>query len=393
MAVLNTTPNRGYQEPYLGNPLSTDVGRIISALRAIDTDVADALTLIVAKAGLVSPAFTGVPTAPTASPGADTSQIATTAFVRAAVLALINSSPGALDTLNELAAALGDDPNFAATTAALIGAKADAAATTAALALKQNTAGEYLRGHLYGLTLSNNVADAANDIDIAVGSAASDGTTPAIMVLASALGKRLDAAWAVGGTPASPVGGLDTGSVANATYHVWLIQRSDTGVVDALFSLSSTSPTMPSGYDRKRRIGSIVRVSSAIKAFSQNADEFLWLTPASDASSVTVGTDSLLVALTVPSGIKVNAIFNSGMVSNTVGTVLLVTSPDQTAVAVGSIVGDATHYTHVASAAAIAALSVRTNTSGQIRLVSNATAETCTFSIATRGFFDTRGRI
>jgi hypothetical protein len=67
------------------------------------------------KAPLASPAFSGTPTAPTADPGTNTTQIASTAFVAAAVAALIASAPGALDTLDELAAALGDDANFAAT--------------------------------------------------------------------------------------------------------------------------------------------------------------------------------------------------------------------------------------------------------------------------------------
>lgn len=140
MVTENTTPNRGYQEPAVGNTLEVDVGRLIAALRAIDTDVASALASIVAKAGLNSPAFTGTPTAPTAAPGTDSGQLATTAFVRAAVAALVDSSPGALDTLNELAAALGDDPNFAATMTALIGTKADDAATAAALAGKADAA-------------------------------------------------------------------------------------------------------------------------------------------------------------------------------------------------------------------------------------------------------------
>ncbi|MBD9456007.1 hypothetical protein IB244_31560, partial [Rhizobium sp. RHZ02] len=99
-----------------------------------------------------------------------------------------------------------------------------------------------IQGALYGLTLSNNAGDATNDIDIAVGMATTDSTTdPRTMALASALTKRLDAAWAVG----TNQGGLDTGSVGDNTYHVFLIQRSDTGVVDVLFSLSATSPTMP----------------------------------------------------------------------------------------------------------------------------------------------------
>lgn len=75
-----------------------------------------------AKAPLASPTFTGTPAAPTAAAATNTTQLATTAFVQAAVAALINSAPGALDTLDELAAALGDDANFAATvTTALAG--------------------------------------------------------------------------------------------------------------------------------------------------------------------------------------------------------------------------------------------------------------------------------
>ncbi|CRL97441.1 hypothetical protein [Pseudomonas sp. 28 E 9] len=67
------------------------------------------------RAPLNSPALTGVPTAPTPALAVNNSQIATTAFVAAAVAALVNAAPGALDTLNELATALGNDPNFAAT--------------------------------------------------------------------------------------------------------------------------------------------------------------------------------------------------------------------------------------------------------------------------------------
>jgi hypothetical protein len=70
---------------------------------------------LAAKAPLASPALTGTPTAPTATGGTNSTQIATTAFVAAAITAVINGAPGALDTLNELAAALGNDGNFATT--------------------------------------------------------------------------------------------------------------------------------------------------------------------------------------------------------------------------------------------------------------------------------------
>jgi len=74
---------------------------------------------------LASPTFTGTPTAPTASQSVNNTQIATTAFVKAAIASLVDSSPAALDTLNELAAALNDDPNFASTMATELSKKMD----------------------------------------------------------------------------------------------------------------------------------------------------------------------------------------------------------------------------------------------------------------------------
>jgi len=77
------------------------------------------------KAPIAGPTFTGTPAAPTATAGTNTTQLATTAFVKTAVDNLIDSAPGALDTLNELAAAIGDDANYAATvTTALSGKQA-----------------------------------------------------------------------------------------------------------------------------------------------------------------------------------------------------------------------------------------------------------------------------
>jgi hypothetical protein len=78
-------------------------------------------TQLNAKAPLASPALTGTPTAPTAAAATNTTQIATTAFVRTEVANLVNGAPTALDTLNEFAAALGNDPSFATTTATALG--------------------------------------------------------------------------------------------------------------------------------------------------------------------------------------------------------------------------------------------------------------------------------
>jgi hypothetical protein len=83
-----------------------------------------------AKAALASPALTGVPTAPTATAGTNTTQIATTAFVKSAVDNLVASAPAALDTLNELAAALGSDASFSTTVTNSLASKAPLANPT-----------------------------------------------------------------------------------------------------------------------------------------------------------------------------------------------------------------------------------------------------------------------
>ncbi|MCB6366853.1 hypothetical protein LI291_11790 [Intestinibacillus massiliensis] len=93
---------------------------------------------------LTDTALTGSPTAPTPAQGDSSALIATTAFVSAAIIRLIGSAPGALDTLEELAAALGNDANFAATVTNLIAGKAAQADLTAHIAdaVKHITAAE-----------------------------------------------------------------------------------------------------------------------------------------------------------------------------------------------------------------------------------------------------------
>lgn len=114
--------------PTVGTPgtytkVTTDsYGRVSSATNLGEADVPAEI------ARLASPLFTGTPAAPTALQGTNTTQLATTAFVVSEVNNLIGGAPGALDTLNELAAALGDDPNFATTVTNDIASKLSKAA-------------------------------------------------------------------------------------------------------------------------------------------------------------------------------------------------------------------------------------------------------------------------
>ncbi|WP_110950430.1 phage tail-collar fiber domain-containing protein [Pseudomonas bohemica] len=68
-----------------------------------------------AKANTASPTFTGIAKAPTPAVSNNSDQIATTAFVQAMFTALIGAAPETLNQINEIAAAMGNDPNFAAT--------------------------------------------------------------------------------------------------------------------------------------------------------------------------------------------------------------------------------------------------------------------------------------
>jgi hypothetical protein len=87
-------------------------------------------TALDAKANLVSPTFTGVPLAPTAGSGTNTTQLATTAFVRNEISSLVSSAPAALDTLQELAAAINSDASFATTVSTQIGLRSNIASPT-----------------------------------------------------------------------------------------------------------------------------------------------------------------------------------------------------------------------------------------------------------------------
>lgn len=243
-----------------------------------------------------------------------------------------------------------------------------------------------------GLTLSNNGTDASNDIDIAAGVATvSDGSAWHLAALTSTLVKQLDAAWAVG----TNAGGLDTGTEANSTwYHVWLIQRSDTGVVDALFSTSATAPTMPTNYDRKRRIGAIYNSSGGtIDAFTQYGDRFLWSAVKTITRANNPGTSAVSRALQVPTGIKVGAIVNVALYgAGVTSTALRVSSLDQTdeTIAVGN--AQLTYVAALGTNRVYAYIGViRTNTSGEVRTKLSVSSASVDLDMGVEGWVDPRG--
>jgi len=121
---------------------STEIGYVDGVTSAIQTQLDSKLATATASstyAPLASPALTGTPTAPTATAGTSTTQVATTAFVGTAVSNLVASAPAALDTLNELAAALGNDASFSTTVTNSIATKLPLAGGTMSGAIAMGT--------------------------------------------------------------------------------------------------------------------------------------------------------------------------------------------------------------------------------------------------------------
>lgn len=136
----------------------------IAELNYTDGVTSNIQTQLNTKIGAASPAFTGVPTAPTAATGTNTTQVATTAFVQTEVTALVDSAPSTLNTLNELAAALGDDANFSTT-------------VTNSIATKSPLSSPNFTGTVgIGNTTSSSFSSSANNLVVGSGSG-SEGIT------------------------------------------------------------------------------------------------------------------------------------------------------------------------------------------------------------------------
>jgi hypothetical protein len=312
----------------INGDIDADGGKIINA--ANGTDPQDLVT----KAQLDATAFAPALPGQTGNAGRFITTDGTNASwtdgpVRFDVVQVINDPQKAQARSNINAA-------DATATANALAAKADASAMTAALALKADSSavtsalatkasltgaetltnktltspvlndpqGAFVRGFYSGLAISNNALTPNDDVDVMAGFAASDGATPVIMILASAITKRLNLAWQVGNNQ----GGLDTGTKQpNTWYFPYLIQRSDTGVVDVCLSASATSPTtggnIPAAYDRKRRLSGAIRTdgSGNIRAFKQRGRRrFEFAARIDDISVGSQVTTPILRTITVP---------------------------------------------------------------------------------------------
>jgi hypothetical protein len=239
--------------------------------------------------------------------------------------------------------------------------------------------------YLQGLTLS--AAGGTGTFGVAAGTAA-DSANLTMMTLALAVTKTT-AAWAQG----SGGGSLDTGVVANSTwYHVHQIQNPTSSLVDIVTSLSATSPTLPTGFTRFRRLGSMLTDGSAHwRAFKQDNDLFQWATLVTDINVNGPTTSALTQTLTVPTGVNVQAWLQISVVNADATACYTYLSdlattdstPQQGLSDIGfsntNVVGAGLKY-------------VRTNTAAQIRTRNSYSSGNVTLLVNTLGWLDPRGK-
>lgn len=242
--------------------------------------------------------------------------------------------------------------------------------------------------YLTGLTMST--AGSSTTMSIASGQAMDSGNA-VLMTLGSSINKTTGS-WAVG----SGNGGLDTGTISNSTwYHIYLIRRPDTGVVDALISLSASSPTMPTNYTQKRRIGSLFVQSGGFwDLFYQTGDDFYWNIPALDLSTTSPSTTRTLITMSVPLGIKVKILMNINVTdSNFDGNgIVYICDPQLSDVAPSRTASPlaTAGWTGATNAETFCQGSCWTNTSSQVAYRMNFSR---TLRIATLGWTDLRGKL
>ena len=250
----------------------------------------------------------------------------------------------------------------------------------------------YLSG--YGMT-----AVSSTGILIAAGQARSDTNTYDI-TLASATALSL---------ASTGVNALDTGTVTSATwYHVFAISKAEGVSAATLASTNISSPTMPSGYTLKRRIGSIYSDADvSVQNFVQTGDNFNWFTPVVDVSAAIVTASAKTLSLSTPFGIKteallgINAIVSGTGFNDRVGVYIspldtadvTVTEPNSGS-GTYSLAFDNPPPSSTGARGVIAGSipPVRTNTSSQVRARSFSGSYPNKLNVTTFGWIDRRGR-
>lgn len=242
------------------------------------------------------------------------------------------------------------------------------------------------RGHLNGLITSRDSVTPNTKIDISVGAAMDEISQAGFIVSSSTL--IIDAT-------TTGANGLDTGSLAaGAWYHVFVIGQP--GGIVAGFMSTSTTPTLPSGYTLRRRIGSVETDGAAhFLPYNQTGNRFDRASPQLELTASPGATTAQILPLSgVPGGVVVEAILHGTIQDATaVNPILYVSSFGQTDVAASvtaltAIIGGPAG---VSAIAGFSGVRVVTNTLGEIRYRPNST--TISINLASDGWIDTRGQL
>ena len=244
---------------------------------------------------------------------------------------------------------------------------------------------KYPKGHIQGLTLSNNSTNPNSQINVMSGSCADTSGSYNINLLSS-FTKTITGTWVVG----SEKNGLDSGTKTNSTwYNVFTIYNPIKKITDVLFSnYLSGGPILPTGYAANRRIGSVfINSSGNIQQFYQYGDYFYWNTSVVDAANG--NGNSVLVLISTPVGFNCAAI--QTLTSNTGHS--LFTHGAINVPAVGDM---ATLNNHAGSPATVALGSsmagnnMVSDTGSSVRFDQNSV--NTSYGICTHGYIDVRGK-
>lgn len=245
------------------------------------------------------------------------------------------------------------------------------------------------RSYLTGLDLSNNGVDAVNDIDIAVGECRDDADGNNLVPAAGT--RAIDAVFSEGG----PGFRDSTDNLTGAkTFHIYTIGGS--GKTDDFFASTSLTPTLPTGFTFKRRIMSIRWSGSLIILFKQLGNEVLLDVAVGDYNIADPGISAVLRTLSVPTGIKVWAEHSFNMRDSSTGAThtMLVTSPDVADTVPSANVSNMVKSLGTATVDGSGGnqITVRTNTSGQVRTRLDVSNAGINIRGTTFGWIDRRGR-
>ncbi len=174
------------------------------------------------------------------------------------------------------------------------------ASSVASEAIARNAAIALISPGVFRMTLQGLALTWASNTSFSIGPGAiGDSTFVDIMVNLSTITKTT-LVWSLGNG-----GGLDTGSIgASSWYAVYEIKRPDTGVVDFVYSLNTTSPLLPTNYTLFRRIGWVrTNGSSQFIQWQQVGRQFNWMAKIVDLNAVTpASTNRILTTVTTPKG-------------------------------------------------------------------------------------------